>query len=258
MLNNKFLECCYFSVKGLMKKWKAIRDAFVKDHKLVTATGTGKAASSKKRYVFYDQLLFLLPLVKGNPNTSSNIDPPITQNYNETSTENRPDSDVSEEQSAVDNDLNLPNTTTTTTKSTRVGSVAVKRKVSPKKKFESQSALAGKRAALERSVASSAKDLTNILAKSLEMQKEDRNSDQFGHKAFLLSFVPVLNNMPFPTAMQMRGQISDIFSMHFRQYDQQSRSQSSLSSAPPMTPTTIISNDGETNDNFNISDYMMM
>ncbi|XP_046683803.1 uncharacterized protein LOC124369766 isoform X2 [Homalodisca vitripennis] len=48
-----------------MKKWKAIRDCFVRDHRSTTAAGTGQAASKKKKYIFYDQLLFLLPHVKG-------------------------------------------------------------------------------------------------------------------------------------------------------------------------------------------------
>ncbi|KAG8270464.1 hypothetical protein J6590_084978 [Homalodisca vitripennis] len=60
-------------VKELMKKWKAIRDCFVRDHRSTTAAGTGQAASKKKKYIFYDQLLFLLPHVKGNSNTGSNI-----------------------------------------------------------------------------------------------------------------------------------------------------------------------------------------
>jgi len=238
-----------------MKKWKAIRDAFVKDHKLVTATGTGKAATSKKRYCYYDQLLFLLPYVKGNQNTSSNIDPPTTHSQEETSTQDRQDIDSLQEEPAVDKNSNVPSEPTTSKNSGQDGKGGVKRKCSPKK-FESKSAVAGKKLALERSVASSAKELTTILSKSLEMQKEERSSDQFGHKAFLLSFVPVLNQMPFHTAMQLRGQISDIFSYYFRQSDDISRSTSQMSSSSRTNSTTAISIDDNSTDNFNISDYI--
>ena len=71
----------FVSAKELMKKWKAIRDNFVRCHRQMTQTETGKAANNKKLYMFYHQLQFLLPHVKGNTSTSSNIIAPAgTQN----------------------------------------------------------------------------------------------------------------------------------------------------------------------------------
>ena len=52
-----------------------------------TATGTGQAASKRKRYVYYDQLLFLLPHVKGNLKTTSNIAPSAFQEHDEEETQ---------------------------------------------------------------------------------------------------------------------------------------------------------------------------
>jgi len=64
-----------------MKKWKAIRDNFVRYHRQITQTETGKAATNKKLYMFYLQLQLLLPHAKGNTSTSSNIIAPVgTQN----------------------------------------------------------------------------------------------------------------------------------------------------------------------------------
>jgi hypothetical protein len=59
-----------------MKKWKAIRDNFVRCHRQMTPTETGKADNNKKLCMFYHQLQFLLPHLKGNTITSSNISAP--------------------------------------------------------------------------------------------------------------------------------------------------------------------------------------
>ena len=57
-------------------KWKAIRDNFVRCHRQITQTETGKAANNKKLYTFYHQLQFLLTYTKGNTNTSTSISAP--------------------------------------------------------------------------------------------------------------------------------------------------------------------------------------
>lgn len=59
-----------------MKKWKAVRDSFVREHRLVTKNETGAPAKKKKKYVFYEQLLFLVPHVRRNERSTSNIAPP--------------------------------------------------------------------------------------------------------------------------------------------------------------------------------------
>ena len=59
-----------------MKKWKAVRDNFVRDSKQQRNTATGQPALKTKRYVFFDQLQFLLPLVGDEKETFSSIPPP--------------------------------------------------------------------------------------------------------------------------------------------------------------------------------------
>lgn len=224
-------------VKDLMKKWKAIRDSFVKDHKTNTATGTGQAALEKN--VYHDQLLFLLPHVKGNLQTTSNIAPLNLNQVNE-----------GEEQIQgiqIDYSVGLH-----THEETRVHLMRFKK--ASKRKIANQNITTGK--ALERIIDSSTKDLTNILASSLELQREERNSDKFGHKAFLNSFVPVLDSMPFHKSMQLRGQISQVFSNYFSQNEGNggpSRSLSSLSSTAPATPAGL---ESDISVDYNISDYL--
>lgn len=233
-----------------MKKWKTLRDSFVKDHRSATAPGTGKAASAKKRYVYYDQLQFLLPYVKGNQNTASNIAPPAPTTSDATNIDAEP-ADV---------------TITPNNDSSNVANEnPVTEKPSNKRKHDNPNVVAGKRAALERSVANSAKELTSILAANLEMQREERASDKYGHRAFVLSLLPVLENMPFQESMLLRGQISQVITDHFVNKEVPSRSNSSMFSGPsrsnssmfsaPHTPD-VLSETSE--DEFNISQYIQI
>ena len=58
-----------------MKKWRAVRDNFVRDLKQQRNT-TGQPALKKKLYIFFDQLQFLLPISGDEKETSFNISPP--------------------------------------------------------------------------------------------------------------------------------------------------------------------------------------
>jgi hypothetical protein len=40
------------------------------------------------------------------------------------------------------------------------------------------------------------KDISKILYESVALQREERRSDQFGNKAFLLSFLPLMDSLP--------------------------------------------------------------
>lgn len=55
---------------NLQKKWRNIRDCFVKAHK-AKETKSGSAANKKCSYVFYDSLLFLKDTVSVNSTTSN-------------------------------------------------------------------------------------------------------------------------------------------------------------------------------------------
>lgn len=233
-----------------MKKWKAIRDCFVRDHRTNTATGTGQAASKRKRYVYYDQLLFLLPHVKGNLKTTSNIAPSAFQEHDEEETQG-------EEMHNLSTNEEEPASFGNSSPSTSTNDPAVAQKKGSKRKSNNYNVPTGKRTALERTILSSSKDLTNILASSLELQKEERNSDKYGHKAFLLSFVPVLDSMSYNTSMQLRGQISQVFSNYFAQIegDSENRSHSSISSTAPATPMGFQSDPSV---DYNISDYLQL
>lgn len=56
-----------FSVRALQQKWKNIRDCFRKEFNYQRQIKAGK--KKRRRYIFYNQLLFLLPTLKGSGET---------------------------------------------------------------------------------------------------------------------------------------------------------------------------------------------
>ncbi|CAG4964060.1 unnamed protein product [Colias eurytheme] len=56
----------------LQKRWRTLRDAFVKEQRELATTKSGSAATHKK-YKYYDQLLFLLPVVSMNKTHNSTV-----------------------------------------------------------------------------------------------------------------------------------------------------------------------------------------
>lgn len=53
--------------------------------------------------------------------------------------------------------------------------------------------------------------ITKILNESLQLQKDNKDSDAKGNRAFLLSFVPIMNAMTPELAMETRFQITNLF-----------------------------------------------
>lgn len=60
----------FFLGLSIQKKWRNIRDCFVKAHK-AKETKSGSAAKKKTSYVFYDSLLFLKDTVTVNSTTGN-------------------------------------------------------------------------------------------------------------------------------------------------------------------------------------------
>jgi hypothetical protein len=254
----------FVSAKELMKKWKAIRDNFVRCHRKITQTETGKAANNKKVYLFYNQLQFLLPYAKGSTNTSSNISAPAgTQNGAEGSQDTLDQTaNSNEEDSKIDIDATASPSTGTN----------IAPSPSKKKRKNIHKYASNKRAANEQSIASSAKELTSILTQSLAIQREqayqdkERQADVYGHQAFLLSFVPAFNSMPLHVAMEARLKIAEVVnaSLHKSCMNLSTStghhsasagwSTSGCSTPAPSTPLNTDSN----SEDFNIADYIRL
>lgn len=168
----------------------------------MTAVQTGQKAVKQKRYVYYDQLQFLIPHVKGNTHTSSNIELPasVSDDNTDIDTSLVTDGGNNDDFEPFSSQVQSPRPTTNTIK---------------KRQSDSQYSR-GKKIAIEKSVAESAKNLTTILSESLQIQREQRQreqqADKFGHGQFLSSFVPILDGLPLHAAMQARIEISQAVS----------------------------------------------
>lgn len=53
----------FISARELVVKWKSIRDHFIKELKIYQNENLNKSLKKKKKYIYYDQLTFLLPTV---------------------------------------------------------------------------------------------------------------------------------------------------------------------------------------------------
>ncbi|XP_020296913.1 uncharacterized protein LOC109861604 isoform X1 [Pseudomyrmex gracilis] len=61
--------------KNLRGKWRNIRDYFMKELKLQKSHKNGPAGRKRKKYVYFDRLLFLMPTVENKRNSAS-LSPP--------------------------------------------------------------------------------------------------------------------------------------------------------------------------------------
>ena len=226
-------------------------------------TGTGKPANNKKLYMFYHQLQFLLPHVKGNTSTSSNIIAPAgTQNDVEGSQDTL---DQTANSTAEDSQMVI-DTMASPTKGANVA-------LSPSKRKRKNLLKRGsKKAANEQSIASSAMELTSILTESLAIQKEqayqekERHADVYGHQAFLMSFVPAFNSMPLHVAMEARLKIAEVVNASLQRscmnlgtstgHHSTSAGWSTSGCSTP-APSASFSTDSNSED-FNITDYILL
>lgn len=175
-----------------MKRWKTLRDSFVREYRCVKKIETGVPAIKKKKYVFYDQLSFLLPHVKGNENTFTNIPPADDLQVEEL-----------EKQQAVDE----PEVSDDHNDTNAVNPSIAERKIR-------QDRVVGK-TSLGKTLASASKNITTLMQESIALQKADinagKNNDKFGNKAFLMSFVPLMDSLPPYVALDVRMKITETF-----------------------------------------------
>jgi hypothetical protein len=66
----------------IQRKLRNIRDNFRKELQLQKKVASGQGARKRRKYVYFDQLLFLLPIMQQR-DTSGNITPPPGANENE-------------------------------------------------------------------------------------------------------------------------------------------------------------------------------
>lgn len=145
----------------------------------------------KKKYAYYDQLTFLIPHVKGNTRTSTNIPA-------EDVPEEGLDETHGEQSAVVDGIVNIP-----VVRQQSASDTAERQKRQTKAKSN--------RNDIAKTITSTSKSLTDILTQSIQMRKDEMTSDKYGNKAFLFSFVPLMDNLPPNVAIYARMKISELF-----------------------------------------------
>lgn len=172
--------------KELQTKWKSLRDQFMKARKLEKNIRSGASAGKKKKYIYYDHLQFLVNYTESRE-TISNLSPTeeMIQNVQETSYASRPPTPPTPTPVAP-----TPHASTSTP---RV----------EKRKFK-KDADDGMQA------------ITEILRQSVELQRQEKDADQKGNKAFLSSILPFLDKMTDDALMEARLKIMQVIQTAMR------------------------------------------
>lgn len=48
----------------IQKRWRSIRDSFMKAYKKMNKNQSKKSAAKRKRYVYFDQMMFIIPSIE--------------------------------------------------------------------------------------------------------------------------------------------------------------------------------------------------
>lgn len=169
-----------------MKNWKTTWDYFVKKYRNQKKFKTGAPAKKKEKY-FDDQLSFPMPYVKGNTNT------PL-QDVEETADVEEP---ADGEQISITDDIIL----------------GVRQQLADYAAEEQRGQNKTKNDHLDiaKTILSANKSSTDLLSQSVNIRREEMTSDKYGNKAFLDSFVPMMDNFPPKVAAYARMKISELF-----------------------------------------------
>jgi len=71
-----------FPGNEIQRKWRNIRDNFRKELQLQKKGTSGQGARKRRKYIYFDRLLFLLPILQERE-TSGNVTPPPSANESE-------------------------------------------------------------------------------------------------------------------------------------------------------------------------------
>lgn len=189
-----------FPEKELQKKWKAIRDNFVKDVRHQRKASTGLSAVKKRHYIYFDQLQFLLPCLNDEHE-------PITENETEScdlKTNSTADERVQFNVVAIAPPTataigKYQNTDTNTYTPARTSNNVPNNQVNVikcRKEDNSNSTI---------------ETVANALSEMVSWHHEERLNDKFGNRAFLLSFLPLMDELTADLVLEARFKITEIF-----------------------------------------------
>ncbi|XP_046739044.1 uncharacterized protein LOC124407202 [Diprion similis] len=170
--------------KNLRGKWRNIRDYFMKELKLQRSQKAGPAARKRKKYIYFDQLYFLLPTVENKRNVVKKASP------------HHPDSD-SEMDNPVIEEYDFPAMQPSTSREYNNVSMSMGQ---PKMRGRYSTQIC------ETSLNSFDNDIHDILSSHSQPMIQDEDYDRM----FLLSLLPMMKQVPDVKKLDVRIQMQQI------------------------------------------------
>lgn len=169
----------------------------MKECRRQSSTRSGQPASKKKRYVYFDQLQFLLPFVGVGRETATNIMPGVEEGEARCG-------NVQADEPPNDGE-------TESGPQVNANQTAEREREGPCKKRSITRPAGSRRTNNDNILINATKTFTDILTESISLQMEDKASDKFGNKGFLMSFVPVMDSLPPHLQIEARLKVAELF-----------------------------------------------
>ncbi|KAG5864943.1 hypothetical protein JTB14_020860 [Gonioctena quinquepunctata] len=207
--------------KELQLKWKNLRDNFtriLRREKEEEATGT---IVKRKKYVYFDQLKFLLPYTSFRKTTAATEDLKSIKEECEIGGRNAGniiyinesrDSNDSDEENKYQSPTHFPKISTPSFPSIQAAPVATPT-LTPIQLIQLQPTANGAppiQGMDVDGVAHSGGKVAKVLDQLLQDRKEEKADDAMGNKKFLLSLLPFLKKMPDDVNLEVRLQIMNV------------------------------------------------
>uniref|UniRef100_A0A1B6LDQ9 MADF domain-containing protein n=1 Tax=Graphocephala atropunctata TaxID=36148 RepID=A0A1B6LDQ9_9HEMI len=166
------------TVKEMVKKWKTVRDNFVREVKMRRRSEMRGSKVKKRKYLFYDQLAFLIPYLK------------ICDTGVSLKAEDEEEDDGAEPQAQH----NYP--------PVRLRAAVAQRRLRGRPR---------KTPTIDRTFTLVPPPSRDTDRESLTPHSDGSDSDRFGNKAFLLSYLPLMDSLSPHKSLDVRVQITEVF-----------------------------------------------
>ncbi|XP_033188072.1 uncharacterized protein LOC117236794 [Bombus vosnesenskii] len=183
--------------KNLRGKWRNIRDYFMKELKLQKSQKVGPVGRKRKKYMYFDQLLFLMPTVENKRNAGTTLN-----NCKSEESEGEIDNPVIEEY-----DVPLAHAAPSITTGREYLQPGASYKMCPR--YPKQ--------LCETSFASFDNEIHDILS-SHSSQRVTYDEDDYD-KMFLLSLLPIIRQVPEEKKLDVRIQMQQVLALALRPPD---------------------------------------
>ena len=183
--------------KNLRGKWRNIRDYFMKELKLQKSQKLGPAGRKRKKYMYFDQLLFLMPTVENKRNVGATLN-----NCKSEESEGEVDNPVIEEY-----DVPLAHAAPSITTGREYLQPGASYKMYPR--YPKQ--------LCETSFTSFDNEIHDILS-SHSSQRVTYDEDDYD-KMFLLSLLPIIRQVPEEKKLDVRIQMQQVLALALRPPD---------------------------------------